>query len=316
MSWIGLDIGGTRLKGGLLDERGRVIAADVEPTFVDQKPRAFERQLDRLVERLRRRSTETLAGIGAAITGPVDPRVGCVHLPGKIRGLARHRTVPYLQRRWRVPVLADNDGRLACYAEWQAGVGRGVDNLVVLTMGTGIGSGVVLDGRLLSDRHLQRGTQCGHFVIALDGPRCLTGARGTGESLASVTALVQDVRAHLARGLSTSLAGEVDFPAIVAAVHRHDPVVTEIFERWLDRFAAVILNAFYAYTPDLIVLAGGPVKAAPAFLAKLERRLNASAFRVPPDFRIPLRAARLGENAGWIGAALRARDTFGAAKDA
>ena len=317
MSWIGLDIGGTRLKGGLLDHRGRVIASDIEPTGVDQKPREFERQLDRLVGRLRRHSNDALAGIGAAITGPVDPRVGCVYLPGKIRGLAGHRTVPYLQRRWRVPVLADNDGRLACYAEWQAGVGRGIDNLVVLTMGTGIGSGVVLDGRLLSDRHLQRGTQCGHMVIALDGPRCLTGTRGTGESVASVTALVQEVRAHLARGLPATLAGDVDFPAIVAAVRRRDPVVTEIFERWLDRFSAVILNAFYAYTPDLIVLAGGPVKAAPAFLAKLEHRLNAAAFRVPPDLRIRLRAARLGENAGWIGAALRARDTFAdAQKDA
>jgi len=317
MNWIGLDIGGTRLKGGLLDARGRVLASDVEPTRPGQTLREFERQLDRLVGRLRRRETAALTGIGAAITGPVDPAVGCVHLPGKIRGLARHRTVPYLQHRWRVPALADNDGRLACFAEWQAGAGRGVNNLVVLTMGTGIGSGVVLDGRLLTDRHLQRGTQCGHVVIDVTGPRCLTGAHGTGESLASVTALVEDVRAHVARGLPTRLTGRIDFAAVVSAVRRRDPVVVEIFERWLDRFAAVILNAFYAYTPDLILLAGGPVKAAAAFVGRLEDRLNAAAFRVPVGYRIPLRAARLGENAGWIGAALRARAAFGAdGKDA
>lgn len=316
MSWIGLDIGGTRLKGGLLDASGRVVAFDVEPTHPDQDRREFEGQLDRLIRRLCDASPDDLRGIGAAITGPVDPRVGCVYLPGKIRGLAGHRTVPYLRRRWRVPALADNDGRLACLAEWRAGAGRGVDNLVLLTMGTGIGSGVVLDGRLLTDRHFQRGTQCGHLVIDLHGPLCLTGARGTGESLASVTALVHEVRAHVARGLPAQLPAEIDFPAIVAAVQRRDPVVVGIFERWLDRFSAVLLNAFYAYTPDLILLAGGPVKAAPVFLHALERRLHAAAFRAPPGYRIPIRTARLGENAGWIGGALRAREEFSAPKEA
>jgi glucokinase len=312
--WIGLDIGGTRLKSGALDNRGRTLAQSAEPTASDQSPRTFERQLDSLIQRLLRQSRGTLAGIGASITGPVDPTVGCIYLPGKIRGLDRHRTVPYLKKRWRVPVIADNDGRLACYAEWKAGAGRGVNNLVVLTMGTGIGSGVVLDGRLLTDRHFQRGCQCGHLVINLDGPRCLTGPRGTGESLASVTALVQEVRSHRARGLPIDLrvaAGkEITFPDIIAAVRRQDAAVTEVFERWLDRFATVMLNAFYAYTPDLILLAGGPTEAADVFVGKLSRRLNAQAFRVPVGYRIPVRVAKLGSAAGWIGGALLAQETF------
>jgi glucokinase len=315
MSWVGLDIGGTRLKGGLLDEDRRIVTRDFEPAQPGQSLRAFEQQLDRLVARLVRRDRSTLQGIGASITGPVNPELGCVHLPGKIRGLDRHRTVPYLRRRWSVPVCADNDGRLACYAEWQAGAGRGVDNLLVFTLGTGIGSGVVLDGRLLTDRHFLRGTQCGHMVIDIDGPRCLTGARGTGESLASITALVQDVRSHVARGLPTKLAGravhEIGFTDIVTAVRRKDRIVTEIFERWIDRFSATILNSFYAYTPDLILLAGGPTRAAGIFRQKLETRLNATAFRVPVGYRIPIRIAKLGEDASWFGAALFARDRFG-----
>lgn len=314
MSWIGLDVGGTRVKGGVLDARGRTLARDIEPTDARQSHRAFEQQLDRLIDRLRKTSKQPLSGIGVSLTGPVDPEVGCVHLPGKIRGLDRHRTVPYLRKRWQVPVLADNDGRLACFAEWRAGAGRGVENLLVLTLGTGIGSGVVLDGRLLRDRHFQRGTQCGHVIIDVDGPRCLTGARGTGESLASITALVQDVRAHVARGLPTRLddlpVDAITFPEIVNAVRRRDPVITEVFDRWLDRFAAVVLNAFYAYAPDLILLAGGPTRAASIFLDKLSTRVNAVAFRVPPDRPIPLRIARLGEDAGWTGAALLARETF------
>jgi glucokinase len=315
--WLGLDIGGTRLKGGALDARGRVVASAVEPMRPGQSLRAFERQLDTLIARVQKKAGGNLVSIGAAITGPVDPAVGCLHLPGKIRGLDRHRTVPYLRRRWGVPALAGNDGQLACYGEWRVGAGRGVDNLVVITLGTGIGSGVVLDGRMLTDRHFQRGTQIGHMVIDLHGPRCLTGPSGTGESLASVTALVQSVRDHVARGLATSLNGlepeEIVFPAIIAAVRRRDRIVTELLDRWLDRFAAVLLNAYYAYTPDLILLAGGPMQAAPVFLNKLETRLNAAAFRVPVGYRIPVRAARLGGDAGWIGAALRAQEIVGGA---
>jgi len=168
--------------------------------------------------------------------------------------------------------------------------------------GTGIGSGVVLDGRLLTDHHFQRGTQCGHFVIDINGPDCLTGVRGTGESLASITALVVEVRSHVARGLITSLGRKstIAFPDIVAAIQKKDPVITRIFERWIESFAAVILNAYYAYTPDLILLAGGPTKSASVFLQKLEAKLNAMAFRVPTDFHIPVRVAKLGEDAGWI----------------
>lgn len=312
MNWIGLDIGGTRIKGGVLDDAGRILTRAVEDTQAKQSLRAFERQLDKLVSRLIQDAPGTLAGIGAAITGPVDPAVGCVYLPGKIRGLDRHRTVPYLRARWKVPVTADNDGRLACLAEWRAGAGRGCANLVVFTLGTGIGSGVVLDGHLLTDRHWQRGTQCGHMVIDMNGPRCLTGPRGTGESLASVTALVQSVRDHLARGLPSKLGNraihEIAFTDIARAVRRKDPVITDIFERWLNRFAAVVLNSYYAYTPDLIVLAGGPMHAANLILPRLESLLNGAAFRVPPDHPIPVRVARFVDDAGWIGAALSIRE--------
>jgi len=307
---IGLDIGGTRLKGGALDEQGKVIARVVVMTQPGQSLRAFERQLDHLVSTLCANTKGNLSGIGAAITGPVNPKVGCVFLPGKIRGLDRHKTVPYLRRRWKVPVTADNDGRLACLAEWKAGAGCGQSNLVVLTLGTGIGSGVVLDGRLLADRHFQRGTQCGHLVIDGNGPDCLTGNSGTGESLASITALVQEVRSHIARGLPTCMNGKagIFFLEVVAAVQKRDLVVTRIFERWLNRFATVLLNTYYAYTPDLILLAGGPTKSAAFFLKPLEERLNAMAFRVPPGFKIPILVGKLGEDAGWIGAALRIQE--------
>jgi glucokinase len=259
-----------------------------------------------------------LSAIGAAITGPVDPERGCVHLPGKIRGLDRHATVPYLTRRWGVPAIADNDGRAACFAEWKLGVGRGVENLVLFTLGTGIGSGVVLDGRLLTDRHFQRGTQCGHMVIDVHGPLCLTGAYGTGESIASITAMVSSVRDHLARGIQSPLSQvpphDISFPHVIEAVRNGDKLATELFDRWLRLFSLVALNAFYAYTPDRIVLAGGPVKAADLLIPRLKSLLEQQAFRVPVDRPIDVAAAELGEDAGWVGAALLASERYGGVK--
>jgi glucokinase len=125
---------------------------------------------------------------------------------------------------------------------------------------------------------------------------------------------VQSVRGALARGLDTPLArlapADIHFPEIAAAVRRGDPIIREVFEEWLDRLGTVLLNSFYAYTPDLILLAGGPTKAADILLKPLQKRLNATAFRVPVGYRIPLRVAALGEDAGWRGAAWLAREKF------
>lgn len=310
---FGIDVGGTRVKAGVLAGNNEPLHRHVEPTAPLQDMRAFEAQLERIVAELVKRGGARPDAIGLSLSGPVDPRRGCVYLPGKIKGLDRHPTVPFLRERFGVPVIADNDGRLACYGEWQVGAGKGVDNLVVFTLGTGIGSGVVLDGRLLTDRHFQRGTQCGHGVIDVNGPLCLTGARGTGESLASVTALVQQMRDHLARGIPSVLdplpPEQIDFIKIAEAVRGKDRLSREVFERWLDRFAVVLLNAFYAYTPDLILLGGGPAAAADLFLPRLKAWLEAHAFRFPPERPIEIHAASLGGDAGWIGAALLAKNS-------
>jgi glucokinase len=317
VSWIGLDIGGTRIKGGVLSHDGEILVRAVEATQPDQAPEAFEKQLDALVERLVEQGGSRPSGIGAAITGPVDPARGCIYLPGKIKGLDRHATVPYLSSRWGIPAIADNDGRLACLGEWKLGAGRGIENLVLFTLGTGIGSGVVLDGRLLTDRHFQRGTQCGHGIIDVNGPLCLTGARGTGESLASVTAFVGSVRDHLARGIPSVMSEfpreELSFPQIAEAVRQGDRLAVTVFERWLRLFSAVALNAFYAYAPDRIILGGGPAKAADLFVPRIKALLEEQAFRVPPDRPIDVTVAALGEEAGWMGGALLAREHFGRA---
>lgn len=312
--YLGIDVGGTRIKAGAFADTGGILARHVEPTPANVPIRQLDETLAGIIRRLRREFPEA-AAVGLSLTGPVDPRRGVVSLPGKIRGLQRHPIVPNLHRRTGLPVIADNDGRMATLAEWKHGAGRGAANLLVITLGTGIGSGVVQDGRLLRDRSFLIGTQAGHLVIEQNGPLCLTGSRGTGESLASITALMGAVRDHLARGLPSSLAKlpreNISFEHLAKAVRSRDSLARELFDRWLDRFAVVILNSVLAYVPDRVVLAGGPVAAADLMLKPLQRRIEAQAFRYPSRRPIPVLAAKTGADAGWFGAAVFAAETFG-----
>jgi glucokinase len=310
---IGIDVGGTRIKAGVADQNGRVLERHVEPTPSSAPITQLDAALKRIATSLLKKHPSAHC-VGLSLTGPTDPTRGVVYLPGKISGLEGHPLVPNLSRALKLPVTADNDGRLAALAEWRVGAGVGSANLVVLTLGTGIGSGVVLNGTLLRDSSFLLGTQIGHFVIERDGAPCLTGGRGTGEALASVTALMSTVRDALSRGLPSSLLKiqkeQLNFEALVAALRKKDPLAVALFERWLDRLAAVILNATHAYCPQRVLIAGGPSAAADLLLKPLQRRVESQAFRYPAKKRLPIRAAITGNDASWLGASLFALDSF------
>jgi glucokinase len=312
--WLGIDVGGTRIKAGALSSSGKVLKRHIEFTRTREGMKAFEKQLDDMIENFTKQMGFKPEAIGLGLSGAIDPKCGCVYLPGKIRGLSTHKTVPYLEKKHRIPVIADNDGRLACLAEWKLGAGRKTNNLLVLTLGTGIGSGVVLNGSLLSDRYFQLGTQCGHLVIQKGGPLCLTRARGTGESLCSITALLNSIKDHLIRGIPSILdrypREELNFEKVVMAIKNKDALAIEIFNQWIENFGHVLLNAYYAYVPDRIVLGGGAAAASYLFLKPLTRFLEANAFRFPTQYPIHITKAQLGEDAGMMGAALQAQIKF------
>ena len=128
----------------------------------------------------------------------MQPDLGVVLLPGKVRGLEKYPIVPRFRERFHLPVRAQNDGTLSIYAEKYAGQAKQVNWAVTLTLRTGVGSGVMLDGRILDDPRFMFGTQVGHLVInTANDQLCLTGARGTAEMLCSTTALALAVRGGL-----------------------------------------------------------------------------------------------------------------------
>lgn len=308
---IGFDVGGTRLKSGAVTRSGRLLAEGIAPTDGHRGPEALLGRLAAEVERIQARLRRPPRAIGVALPGAVAPGRGIVLLPGRLDGLAGFPLVPRLRRRLGLPVVADNDGRAALVAEHRFGLARGRRWAVSLTLGTGVGSGVLLDGRVLRDPHLQFGTQLSHIVIQAAGGRlCLTGARGTAEMLCSATALASAVRDGLERGIPSALAAPwrrdpraVDFAAVLRAAARGDRLCRDELRLWTERLGWLLVSAVHAYAPEVIVLGGGAARGARHFLAALRAHVRRHVFRWPPRRAVPVRVSRLGDHAGVLGAA-------------
>jgi glucokinase len=317
---IGFDIGGTRLKYAAVGHRGKPLLKRVTATGADLGPDHLVDNMAAQIDACERELGARARAVAFGISGAVDPKRGVVLLPGKFKALEGYPLVPRLRRRAGIPVTGENDGRISILAEKYYGQAQNKKWVVCITLGTGVGSGVMLDGQILRDPHLQFGTQTGHLVIQADGGKlCITGARGTAESLCSATALAMAVRDGLQRGIPSVLTEEylsdprsIDFASVIRAVEHNDRLCLDELQRWTNYVGWLLLNAAHAFTPELIILSGGATHAARHFLPQVQDHLNRHLFRFPPGKPLPVVVSKMGEYAGAMGAAGLAWETGGA----
>lgn len=307
---IGCDVGGTRLKYVALSEAGKQLLKGVTRSDADRGPEDLVNALSAIAVKTEAEIGESPAALAFGISGAVNPKRGVVMLPGKFANLEGYPLVPTLRRKLRVPVVAENDGRISIVAESHYGAARTKKWAVCLTIGTGVGSGVMLDGQILRDPFLQFGTQLGHIVLQADGGRlCITGARGTAETLCSATALAMQVRDGLQRGIPSVLTQayladpqSVDFAAVIEGVRRQDTLCVDELNRWTEHLGWLLISAAHAYAPEVIILSGGAMQSADCFLASLQRHVDRYLYRYPRKKPLPIVVSRMGEFAGAMGA--------------
>jgi glucokinase len=311
--YLGIDWGGTRIKLGAVTPDARFLARDV---FESPKNSEIGTVVDGLLTRTEsfiRQISHRPLGIGVGLSGPTNPELGVVLLPGKIKGLEGYPVVPRFAELFKLPVRAENDGTLAIYAERYAGQARDVDWAVTVTIGTGIGSGVMLNGKILNDPRFMFGGQLGHLVInTANDQLCLVGARGTAEMSCSATALALAVRSGLQRGIPSTLtekyfadAHAIDFRTIIEdGVAQGDPLCLDELRRWTRNVGWLLVNAVHAYSPQKIILSGGATLAAKYFLPDLQQQVNQHIFRYPPGVGVPVVVSEIAEHAGVLGAAM------------
>jgi glucokinase len=307
---IGLDLGGTKLLVGVVGDGPAVLYRDLAASQ--------GRTQDELLELLERVLGEAIAAypetaaIGLGVPCTIDRARGlcidAVHLP-----LAGVPLRDLVAERLGLPTSLDNDANLAALAEHRFGAARGATNVVMLTIGTGIGGGLIIDGRPYSGSS-GAGGEMGHIVIDQDGPPCNGNCpnRGCVEALASGTALAREGRAAAERepdsvlGRARAEGREIGGPEIVAAARAGDRASVEVLALVGRRLGVALAGLANTFDPDVIVLGGGVMDAGDLLLdparAELQRRA------LSPQNEVPVRAAALGPEAGMIGAAMLARD--------
>lgn len=316
--YLGLDVGGTRIKYGVVSDDGTIHAEGSRSSENNAAPAELYETVCQVIDALMGTLEEPPKAIGLGLSGGVDPDRGVVLLPGKFKGLEGFPFVPKLRERYGLPVWADNDGRLAAYAERHFGKAQDMDWAVVLTIGTGVGSGVIVNGQILTDPYLLFGTQIGHSIINKEDDRvCLTGNRGTGEILCSATALALQVRSAIQRGIPCVLTDQywnnphnIDFEAVVQAYREGDLLCKDEWEVWVNNLAILLINAVHCYAPQRIILAGGATHAADLFLDKLRRMVNQQLFHYPTDREVEICVSSMKSYAGVLGAAAMVMEKY------
>jgi glucokinase len=314
--FLGLDLGGTRIKAGVVDGLGRPLVSISEWTHADRGP---EVGLETLVD-LAKSAVESsgtnwseIVGVGLGAAGTIDSANGWIVEAANLPLWNRFPIASRLEERLHRPTILVNDANAAAFGEYWAGAGRSTESLAMFTVGTGIGCGIVLDGRIWDGAH-GLGGECGHMTIQADGGRrCSCGKRGHLEAYASANSLVRRASEALHAGDESTLSGPRAEGRLTAeAVSLHALAGDRLAQRLMGetaRYLAVGASiVIHTVDPDLVLFGGGMIGAGPRFLRNI--RIQARAMTLgPARDRTRIEFAELGGDAGFIGAAGWARRT-------
>jgi glucokinase len=312
---IGVDLGGSKLIAGLVDDRLRVHHRAQRPAPVADQASVLDAVVE-AVEEVRSAGPYEVAAVGIGIPCLMDNRSGVavtsVHLP-----LADVPFRAIMRERIGLPVFVDNDANMAILAEHRAGAARGVRDAAMLTIGTGIGGGLIIDGSLYHGLHGAAG-ELGHMVIDEDGPPCPGNCPNNGclEALASGTAMAAEALRVAAAtpdsGLGRALAGgrEITGALTTELAHDGDRAARDVVALLGTRLGVGIVNIVNIFNPEVVVIGGGVIGADELLLEPARQVVARRALRPPRD-QVRIVRAGFGAESGMVGAAALALDGIG-----
>ena len=290
MKIVGIDIGGTMIKYGLLSLEGQILESGEVATEASKGVEVLFGKLCDIVEKY---SHEEIGGIAVSGTGQIDGSIGKVIGGNKIiPGWIGTNLVEKLEKKFNLPAVLENDVNCAALGEKWLGAGKGQDNFVCLTIGTGIGGGIVLNGDIF------RGDTCvagefGHIQVVKDGVQCLCGKKGCYERYASATALLRMAKERTGLDLN----GKEIFDREKAG----EPVFVQLIKDWVDYFTDGLSTIIYIFNPPLAVIGGGVTKQGDYLLNKISESLE-NKLGINYKKNLCIKFAELGNNAGMLGA--------------
>ena len=308
--YLGIDLGGTNLKAGLFDSRLRLLAQKSLPIGKAIPPEEICRRIAALAENLLQAAgirRGQVAWLGAAIPGTVDAAAGLAVRSANL-GFDRFPIGPCLEEKTGLAVHLANDADAAAWGEYWP-VRQHCRSLLMVTLGTGIGSGLVMDGRLFAGA-FGGGLEAGHMIVQKEGRLCTCGQRGCWEAYASATGLIcsvnEAISVHPASGLAAlaAAAGQVDGKTAFDACRQGDPTARQVVEDYLDWLAAGLIGLINLLEPEEVVLSGGIAREGEWFLEEVRRRVLPRLYHPAARHRTLLRGSVWECGPGLAGAAL------------
>jgi len=304
------------MKAGVVSDDGHALSNVSLPT---EPERGQETGLATMCEAIRQAAKAAdltmadISAIGVATPGTMDLKTGYILDPPNLKPWRNVPVRDHIQNALGLPTAFQNDANAAALGEFWAGAGKGVCSLVFFTLGTGIGGGIILDGKVLEGEH-SHGGELGHMKIEMTNPReCGCGKFGCLEAYASATQVVKRAREALVKdGGKSSLhvyaVSEREFTSkhVFEAAEQGDALAERIVDETAFYLALGASNAMHVIDPDMVMFGGGMIGAGEAFLDRIRRHVPSVAFPVPAQKTL-IRYAELGSDAGFIGAAACAR---------
>ena len=309
---IGIDVGGTNVKIALVDGEGKIIYSNSVPTYAQM---GYEYTVNNIKQAIRDLMKETntdakeIEGIGFDFPGQVDYKTGVVKLAPNIPGWVNVPIAQMIEEEFNIPTRIDNDVRCAALGELKFGAGKGCENFVCITVGTGIGSGLVINGQLVRGAANAAG-EIGHIKLQMNGgPICGCGDTGCLEAFASGPSIVAMAQEYLKGGKSTKFremagaAGEITPYIVAKAAEAGDPVAKRIFEIVGTYIGMGLVSVINLLNPEKVIIGGGVAAAGDLLLDPIRKTIKERAMVVAGN-SVEIVPAELGNSAGVIGASM------------
>ena len=310
---IGIDVGGTNVKIALVDENGKIIYSNSVPTYAKM---GYEYTVNNIKQAIKdlMKETETqpkdIQGIGFDFPGQVDYKTGVVKLAPNIPGWVNVPIAQMIEEEFHIPTKIDNDVRCAALGEMLFGAGRGCENFVCITVGTGIGSGLVVNGQIVRGASNAAG-ELGHIKLQMkDGPICGCGDTGCLEAFASGPSIVAMAQDYIKGGKSTKFremaaaeGGEITPYMVAKAAEAGDPVAKRIFEIVGEYIGIGLTSVINLLNPEKVIIGGGVAEAGDLLFNPIRKTIKERAMVVAGE-AVEIVPAQLGNTAGVIGASL------------
>ena len=306
---IGIDIGGTSIKGAGITKEGKVLKVFSMPVI---KGDSQETTINKLIEAINNYikeqgfKKEEILGIGLGVPGVMDTKAGVITYSNNLQWYDLP-IVDLIEKGTGLKVKITNDANAAALGEAKYGAGKKYKNIIMITLGTGVGGGIIIDGKIF-EGNLGKGAELGHSVLVLDGEQCSCGRKGCFEAYASATALIRDTKRAMDKNkkskcleISEKL-GKVDARVAFEAERAGDEVGHQLVENYVKYLGEGCLNYFNIFRPEALILSGGIANEGEYLLSRLRKYFEDRNYGFQGTPKVDLLVSELGYDSGKIGA--------------